>query len=358
MTDQPPPPPGGYPPPPPGGSGYPPPQPPGGGYPPPQPPGGGYPPPGGGYPPPQPPGGGYPPPQQGGYPPPPPPSGYPPPPSPGGYPPPPPGAPVPGYGGGYGAPQQQVDIGDGFKWAWEKFTSNAVPLIVSTLIYGVIVGVLYGIMYGLAFALAPDSVSTYNSYDGGFDYSTNASLGVGSVLVFIVGGIVLFLVVAAVQSAYIGGVLDIADGQQVTIGSFFKPRNIGNVIIATLLIGILTSIGYVLCVIPGLAVAILTFFAVIAVIDRNLSAIEGLKASYELVKANFVQVLLVWLSVAAIGIVGALVCGVGLFVAIPVAALLEVYAWRRLSGGEVAALNPQPLPPQPPPQQFGGPPQQ
>jgi uncharacterized membrane protein len=249
-----------------------------------------------------------------------------------------------------------MDIGEGFKWAWEKFTSNAVPLIVSTLIYGVIVGVLYGIMYGLGFALAPDSASTYNSYDGGFDYSTDASLGVGSLLVFIIGGILLFIVVAAAQSAYIGGVLDIADGQQVTIGSFFKPRNIGNVIIATLLIGILTSIGYVLCVIPGLAVAILTFFAVIAVIDRRLSAIDGIKTSYELVKANFVQVLLVWLSVAAIGVVGALVCGVGLFVAIPVAALLEVYAWRRLSGGEVAALNPQPLPPQPP-QQFG-PPQQ
>jgi uncharacterized membrane protein len=230
-----------------------------------------------------------------------------------------------------------------------------VPLIVSTLIYGAIVGVLYGIMYGLGFALAPESVSTYNSSDGGFEYSTDASLGIASLLVFIVGGIVLFLVVAAIQSAYIGGVLDIADGRPVTIGSFFKPRSIVNVIIATVLMGILTSIGYVLCVIPGLAVAILTFFAIIALIDRNLSAIDGLKTSYELVKANFVQVLLVWLSLAAIATVGALVCLVGLIVAIPVATLLQVYAWRRLSGGEVAALNPQPLPPQP--QQFG-PPQQ
>lgn len=348
MTDQPPPPPGGYPPPPPGG-GYPPPPPPGGGYPPPPPPGGGYPPP--------PPPSGYPPPQQGGYRPPPQQGGYPPP-SPGGYPPPPSGAPVPAYGGGYGAPQELFNIGDGFKWAWEKFTSNAVPLIVATLIYGAIVGVLYGIIYGLAFALAPDTVSTYNSYDGGFEYSSNAAFGVGSVLVLVLGGLLLFVVIAAAQSAYIGGVLDIANGQQVSIGSFFKPRSLGNVIIATVLMGILTSIGYVLCVIPGLAVAILTFFAIIAVIDRNLSAVDGLKTSYELVKANFVQVLLVWLSLAAIATVGALVCFVGLIVAVPVATLLQVYAWRRLSGGEVAALNPQPLPPQPPPQQFGGPPQQ
>jgi uncharacterized membrane protein len=109
----------------------------------------------------------------------------------------------------------------------------------------------------------------------------------------------------------------------------------------------------VLCILPGLAVALLTIFSVLFVIDRNLSPIDAIKASFELVKANLVPVLLTWLALAAIVMVGAIVCGIGLIVAIPVAALLEVYAYRRLSGGEVAALNPQPLPPQ----QFG-PPQQ
>jgi uncharacterized membrane protein len=341
MTDQPPPPPpGNYPPP----GGYPPPPPPQGGYPPPPPQQGGYPPP----------------PQQGGYPPPPQQGGYPPPPPQrGGYPQPPAGGVPPGAApryGGYRAPQQ-FDIGAGFSWAWNKFTNNAVPLIVASVIYGVIVGVLYGIIYGLAFALAPDSVSTYDSYGGGFQYSTSAAFGAGSMLVLVVGGILLFVVIAAIQSAYIGGVLDIANGQQVSIGSFFKPRSIGNVILASLIMGVLASIGYVLCVIPGLAVAILTFFGVIAVIDRNVSAVDGLKASYEVVKANFVQVLLVWLATAAIATVGVLVCFVGLFVAIPVATLLQVYAWRRLSGGDVAALDAQSQPPQQygPPQQFGQP---
>jgi uncharacterized membrane protein len=228
-----------------------------------------------------------------------------------------------------------------------------VPLIVSALIYGAILGVIYGIMYGLMFALAPDPISTYESSEYGFEYSTSASLGIASTLVLILGSFLIFLVIAAVQSAYIGGVLDIADGQPVSIGMFFKPRNIGNVIITSLIIAILASIGYVLCILPGLAVALLTIFSVLFVIDRNLSPIDAIKASFELVKANLVPVLLTWLALAAIVMVGAIVCGIGLIVAIPVAALLEVYAYRRLSGGEVAALNPQPLPPQ----QFG-PPQQ
>lgn len=335
MTDQPPPPPGNYPPP---QGGYPPPPPP---PPPTGPPPGGYPPPQqGGYPPP----GGYQPPPPGGYQAPPPPAGYPPP-APGGYPPP---------GGGYGAPQ--VNVGEAFSWAWGKFTTNAAALIVPTLVYALIVGVLYAIVYGVAFALAPSGVTTYDSYGGGFEYSASSSFGFASFAVLVLGGLVLLVVVAAIQSAYLAGVLDIANGQPVSIGSFFKPRMVGSVVLATLIIGIASIIGS-FCFVLGIVISIFTLFATVAIVDRSLSPIDGIKASIDITKANFVQVLLTWLLAGAIALVGALVCGVGLIVALPVAALYVVYAYRRLTGGQIAALNPQPLPPQPP-QQFGPPPGQ
>jgi uncharacterized membrane protein len=336
MTEQPPPPPGNYPPPP--GGGYPPPPPPpGGGYPPPPPP------PGGGYPPPPPPGGGYPPPPPppgGGYPPPPPPGGgYPPPPPPpgGGYPPP-PGGFAPAGGPGFGGAQSYT-VGDAFSWAWNKFIKDAVPLIVPTVVYGLIVGVLYGIVYGLAIALAPDAVSTYNSSDGSVSTSSSIAFGPASIAVWVVGGIVLLVVGAVIASAYIGGLLDIANGQPVTIGSFFKPRNVGSVIIASAIVAVLTSIGYALCVIPGLVVAIFTMFTTVALIDRNLSPVDAIKASVAITRANFGQVLLAWVIIAAITLVGSLVCGFGLLVALPVASLFLVYAYRRLSGGELAPLT-------------------
>lgn len=335
MTDQPPPP-GNYPPPPQGGY-------------PPQPPQGGYPPPPrqGGYPPPPP---------QGGYPPPPPPSGYPPPPQQGGYPPPPQGGYPPATGPGYGGVQgAQLNVGEAFSWAWNKFTNNAVALIVPAVVYALIIGVLVGITYGLAFALAPDPVTTFESSEYGFEYSTSAGLGAASIFVFILGYIVLMVVGAAIQSAYTSGLLDIANGQQVTIGSFFKPRNVGGVIVAGLIIGILAGIGS-LCFIGGLVVAFFTMFTIVALLDRNLSPIDAIKASFNLAKDNFVPVLLTLLVVYAVVLVGALLCGVGLLAALPVAGLIQVYAWRRLTGGQVAELNPQPLPPGP--QSQGGPPPQ
>jgi uncharacterized membrane protein len=331
---QPPPPPGGFPPPPenvPPPGEYPPPP---GNYPPQQ---GGYPPPPqGGYPPP--PQGGYPPPPQGGYPPPPPQGGFPPPPQGGGYPPP-AGYPPPGYPGAPGA-GAAFSVGDAFSWAWNKFSKNAAALIVPTLVYAVVVGILGGIVYGLAFALAPSGVTTYDEYDTGFSYEYSAGFGVASFLVLALGGLVLLVLLAAISSAYISGILDIANGVPVTAGSFFKPRLIGPVIIATVLVGVATAIGNALCYLPGLIVSLFAFFTTVALLDRNLSAIDAIKASIDITKNNFVQVLITWLLFAVIMFVGSLLCGIGIIVAAPVAILFEVYAYRKLTGGQVAPLTP------------------
>jgi uncharacterized membrane protein len=233
-----------------------------------------------------------------------------------------------------------LNIGEAFTWAWNKFSKNAVPLIVATLIYGVIVGVLYAIVYAVAMLLAPDPVTYYDSYGSGFSASYSAGFGAASIAVLALGGLVLFVVIGAIQSAYLGALLDIANGQPVAIGSFFKPRNVGSVVLAAVIVGVLTSIGYALCVLPGLVVAIFTIFTTILIVDRNLSPIDAIKASIDIVKANFVQVLLAWLIIGVITTVGAIVCGIGLIVALPVAALFLVYTYRKLSGGQLAPLTP------------------
>ena len=323
---------GGFPPPPPGG--YPP--PPAGGYPPP--PQGGYPPPQGGYPPPPP--GGFPPPAQGGYPPP-PPGGYPPPPQ-GGFAPPPPGA-YPPAGYPYGAPggAAAFSIGDALSWAWNKFTKNPAPLIVSMLVYSLIVGVIATIVEFGVLGLADTSMSSYSADDAGFSYSYNVtSLGPASIAVLVIGYLVLLVVAAAISSAQYVGLLGIADGQPTTIGSFFKPRYIGPMILLTLIVGVLVGIGYVLCVIPGLIVALFAMFAHPALVDRNLSPIDAVKASIDIVKANVGQVILVWLVAGLIAAAGVLACGVGVLISGPVASLMLVYTYRRLSGGQVAPLTP------------------
>ena len=313
--------PGEYPPPSPGspgaaphgGYGAPPP-PPGWGYPPPPP--GGYPPPPGAYPPPPP--GGYPP-LPGGYPPPPPPGG--------GYAPPPPG---------YGV--SRYSIGEGLSWAWQKFTKNPVPLIVATLVFWLI-GVALNYLLGLATdAVSPETITAYDSGDGLIETTTRITTGAG-LAVFLLGAVVQILVKGAIASAGYGGLLDIANGDKVSVGSFFRPRNIGAVVVAALIVDILTIFGLVLLILPGLAVLLFTWFSAVAIVDRNLSPIDGIRASFDIVKANFGQVLLAALTFLALQLVGLLLCVVGLLVTIPVAYLFMVYTYRKLSGGTVAPVT-------------------
>jgi uncharacterized membrane protein len=315
----------GYPPPP--GYGGTPPPPPGYGPPP-----GGYYPPG---PPPGQPGYGAPPPGYG------PPGGYGGPPPPPGYGPPQPGYPQPGYGQ---PPGQPFSIGEAFGWAWNKFGKNAMPLIVSALLYFVIGVVLHGLVFVLLGGANLATVDTNGTNDAAFSASTGS---VGTMVL----GIVMFVYGIFVEAAFLSGALDLADGRPVTVSSFFKPRNFGKVILAAVLLSAITVLLDLVSFIPPtivfgfialLAVAVFSFFALFTIAfatDRGLSAVGALMASFSTVRSNAGSTLLSWVVQAAVVFVGALLCGIGLIVAGPVALLIQVYTYRKLSGGQVAPLT-------------------
>jgi uncharacterized membrane protein len=248
-----------------------------------------------------------PPPPPGGYPPPPPPGGYPPPPPPGGYPPP--------------APQKPpFRVGDAFNWAWNKFfSSRVVALVVPFLVYYVAITAITGAI--------------------GSPQLSGGAKGAGAAVAALVGYAFAFVAQTFVQMAYLSGCLDIADGQPVTIASFFKPRNLGPGIGAALLVGVCTGIGYLLCIIPGLVFGFLAQFTIPFVIDRSLSPVDALKASITTAKNHVGGALLSYLVQVAVLWVGGLLFGVGLLAAFPIAVLIQVYTYRRLSGGQIAPAH-------------------
>jgi uncharacterized membrane protein len=226
-------------------------------------------------------------------------------------------------------------VGEGLSWAWNKFTKNAVPLVVATLVFALITVVLSVLTQGLMQAVSPETFTAFESGDDIIETTTRTLTG-GGIVVQILSSILLTLVGGAIASAYYGGLLDIANGQPVTIASFFRPRNFVSVIVASLIVGILTSIGLALCILPGLIVVFFTWFTTVAIVDRNLSPVDGIRASIDIVKNNFGPALLAALTAFGLLLVGSLLCGVGLLVTAPVAYLFGVFTYRRLSGGSVA----------------------
>lgn len=263
-----------------------------------------------------------------------------PPPSPPGYGAPPANYPPPPGYGGYGAPASpQFDVTEALKWAWGKFQQNIAALVVPVLIYVAVITVFALIAALLPMVFGESTTTTYTDSYGETTSGVDIAYGPASIAVMIVGYVLLFIAAIYMHAGVTTGALDIADGKPVTIGTFFRPRNVGSVFVVALLVAAGTVVGTILCVIPGIIFAFLTLFAIPFAVDRSLSPVESIKASIATTRANIGPSLLSWLVQYAVVLVGELLCGVGIIAAIPVAALIQVYTYRKLSGGQVVPLE-------------------
>ena len=273
---------------------------------------GAYPPPGG-YPPPaqQQPYGQQPPGQPGAYP---PPGGYPPPgqqppaygqQAPGAYPPPPGGFPAaPQAAGSAYQGQAPLAVGDAISYGFRKFGKNWGSWVLVALIL-----IAVYVVFGLLERAVEDT-------------------WVLRVILGLVGTVIGYLVTAFLAR----GALDETTGARPPVAAFFRIDNVANVIVAALLVGIGTWIGTVLCILPGIAFAIFSAFTYYFALDKQLSAVDAIKASWSVVAKNFGSVLGLLVLLFLLNIAGAIVIGIGLFVTVPVSFVATAYAYRRLNG--------------------------
>jgi uncharacterized membrane protein len=246
-------------------------------------------------------------------------------------------------------------VGEAFGWAWNKFTSNAVAFIVPVLVYGALIAALITLTQYLPAALGQQTSGTYTDSSGQTYGSTTVTLGFASVTVMVIGSALIFVVGVFMHAGLTTGCLDLADGKPVTLGTFFKPRNLRGVFLAALLVAVGTWIGALLCVIPGVIFGFLALFTIPFVIDRSVPPVDAVKASIATVRSNVGGALLSWLVQLAAILIGEILCLVGVVVGVPIAQLVLTYTYRKLSGGQVMALEQPGYPQAPPPGMPPGP---
>ncbi len=272
----------------------------------------------------------------------------PPPPPFGNEPPQPPQPPGGGYGGppqppggGYGgAPMgaQPWDVGTAVSWSWAKFQQNMGQMIIASLAIFIGAIVILGIGMFLIFGVL--AASTECGYDEFGYYTCDSSGGLGTigslVLMALTFG-VFFIFAQVVGAGLIRASLGVTEGRPFKTSEVFKFTNLGPVIITALIIGAGIMVGYVLCIVPAIIFAFLTQYALYFLIDKNLSPMDSIKASVNLVKDNLGTTVIWYLVSALIIFVGELLCGVGLLVAIPVVLVGTAYTYKKLTGQAVVA---------------------
>lgn len=238
-------------------------------------------------------------------------------------PPPPPGPPAPPTGG-----DGAFSASDAIGWGWSKFKENVSGVLVAAL---VAIGVT--IVAGLVSALITAALG------GGSPMQDLESLGAQQTSVADLPGQLIQMIVGTTLTAvFARAALDVADGQPFNIFAALGKLNFVNVIVVAVLVGLATTIGLVLCILPGIAVMFLTYFSTYAVVDgEGTSPIEAIKTSFRLVSSNFGGSLGLLVLNFLVVLAGFLALCVGLFVAIPVTVLASAYAFRTFSGRPIAA---------------------
>lgn len=131
-------------------------------------------------------------------------------------------------------------------------------------------------------------------------------------------------------------------GEVVQVGDVFAGFNLAflNLTLAGLVKAVLTSLGFVLCVLPGIYLGVGYVFALPLVIDKKMEFWPAMEVSRRVVHRHWWSTFALVIVLALVAVAGFMVCIVGAFVTIPVASAALMYVYEDLFGAETAASRP------------------
>lgn len=152
-------------------------------------------------------------------------------------------------------------------------------------------------------------------------------------------------------------------GEAISVGDIFGGgRYFLRMLVATFIIGIATSVGAMLCILPGFLVMGMFFFTFPLIIERGLGPIEAMSTSFSVTRTNLVMFTLFAFVVHLLAGAGSMACGIGALVTYPLLFTVTAVAYRDCFGVAGARHFGQTAPPPPPNynpsygQSYGAPP--
>jgi uncharacterized membrane protein len=103
-------------------------------------------------------------------------------------------------------------------------------------------------------------------------------------------------------------------------------------LLAALIVGLLTGVGFILCILPGIIIGALLMFTYPLIVDRRLGAIEAISQSVNALKGEIVMASLFYLVIGIIVFLGVVACCVGVLVTFPLFVLSIAVVYRDFFG--------------------------
>ena len=219
-------------------------------------------------------------------------------------------------------PLPKVRFGDWIGEGWNMFAEQWKVWVLSSLVLSLFTVVPAIGIYIFLFIAAAAS--------GG-----SGSAGLGFLMLAMMFGAMALLVL--LSSYLVCGMYQTAfkqlRGETISTRDLFSagdifPRFLG----AAIVVGILTMIGFLLCIIPGFIVVGALYFAVPLVVERRMSVGDAIQASRNATRGDLLMFVLFALVVSIIAQAGSYLCYVGMLVTWPLQYTIAAVAYRDCFG--------------------------
>ena len=207
--------------------------------------------------------------------------------------------------------------------AWQAFLQH-IPVVLVIWVGSILLSLLGVLAYALVIVVVSGTLG-----------SSDAALGLGAVLAQLVQlpltilASLLSVLLVAVPALYYerGEVVTISSASQLLIGRWWRY------VLAGLFFSLATTIGFLLCILPGIAVALVTPVFVNRIFVTEMTIGEAFSQSFQVVYRSQNGLSFVGLEVLTglvVGLLALVTCGLGGFVVIPMASFfLQNVAYER-----------------------------
>lgn len=162
-------------------------------------------------------------------------------------------------------------------------------------------------------------------------------VALGLAFVPILGWIVGFVLLGGLDYMFVRRIR----GEEVQVGDVFAGFNLAfiNLAMAGLVKWLLTSLGLLLCILPGIYLGVGYVFALPLVIDKKMEFWTAMEVSRRVVHQHWWSMLALVIVLALVAFAGFLLCGVGALITIPVSSAAFMYVYEDLFGTGAAAQS-------------------
>jgi uncharacterized membrane protein len=218
---------------------------------------------------------------------------------------------------------KNLSVGDIIGQSWNIVKKNVWIFAGTLLLLLLVIGFVYVLFLGGGASAAAISSSPEN---------------IGAMFAAMFGlSFILYSLVSTVLSAifylgYLKMALTAADGGEPTLSAFsISGRKVVNTIIAYILFQITATLGFCLCVVPGFIVYSRLYFFFFFIIEEDCGPIEALTKSWNATAGETWNIILLFLSFFLVNLLGAICCGIGLLITIPMMYIGLAITYRSLT---------------------------